>query len=80
MTEFALNNRIIYRTNGRLSLADGTLAGANLDMASLYPAQLLKRTAKIGRLGRGTRADFLHLDEGHNIKSVWRGGVKSALN
>jgi N-acetylglucosamine-6-phosphate deacetylase len=34
MTSFQLNGRTIYRKNGRLTLADGTLAGADLDMIS----------------------------------------------
>lgn len=34
MTEFHLNGRPILRANGRLQLADGTLAGADLDMAT----------------------------------------------
>jgi N-acetylglucosamine-6-phosphate deacetylase len=34
MTSFTLNGRIIHRRDGRLTLADGTLAGADLDMIS----------------------------------------------
>jgi N-acetylglucosamine-6-phosphate deacetylase len=34
MKSFTLNGRIIRRENGRLTLADGTLAGADLDMIS----------------------------------------------
>ncbi len=34
MTSFTLNGRIIYRKDGSLRLADGTLAGADLDMIS----------------------------------------------
>jgi N-acetylglucosamine-6-phosphate deacetylase len=34
MTSFTLNGRTIYRSEGRLTLADGTLAGADLDMIS----------------------------------------------
>ena len=34
MTVFTLNGRTIYRKDGRLTLADGTLAGADLDMIS----------------------------------------------
>jgi N-acetylglucosamine-6-phosphate deacetylase len=33
MTQFTLNARTIHRQNGRLTLDDGTLAGADLDMA-----------------------------------------------
>lgn len=32
ISEFRLNGRTIYRRDGRLTLADGTLAGADLDM------------------------------------------------
>ena len=34
MTSFFLNGREIFRDGGRLTLADGTLAGADIDMAS----------------------------------------------
>ena len=34
MRSFTLNGRTIYRKDGRLTLADGTLAGADLDMIS----------------------------------------------
>jgi N-acetylglucosamine-6-phosphate deacetylase len=34
MTSFTLNGRTIRRENGRLTLEDGTLAGADLDMIS----------------------------------------------
>ncbi|WP_137931296.1 N-acetylglucosamine-6-phosphate deacetylase [Mesorhizobium comanense] len=34
MTSFTLNGRMIYRKDGSLRLADGTLAGADLDMIS----------------------------------------------
>ena len=34
MTTFELNGRTIYRKDGRLTLEDGTLAGADLDMIS----------------------------------------------
>ncbi len=34
MTSFTLNGREILRQDGRLTLADGTLAGADIDMAS----------------------------------------------
>ena len=34
LTNFTLNGRTIYRKEGRLTLADGTLAGADLDMIS----------------------------------------------
>ena len=34
LDSFSLNGRTIYRRNGRLTLADGTLAGADIDMIS----------------------------------------------
>ena len=34
LQSFTLNGRTIYRRNGRLTLADGTLAGADIDMLS----------------------------------------------
>jgi N-acetylglucosamine-6-phosphate deacetylase len=34
MKSFTLNGRVIHRKDGRLTLADGTLAGADLDMIS----------------------------------------------
>lgn len=34
MQSFTLNGRTVYRRDGRLTLADGTLAGADLDMIS----------------------------------------------
>ena len=97
-TEFTLNGRVIKREGGRLTLPDGTLAGADLDMisavrfmteilginieetlrmASLYPAQVIKREAEIGQLIGGARADFILLDEALNIRSVWRAGSKA---
>jgi N-acetylglucosamine-6-phosphate deacetylase len=34
LTEFTLNGRVIHRRDGRLTLADGTLAGADLDFGA----------------------------------------------
>jgi N-acetylglucosamine-6-phosphate deacetylase len=36
LKEFTLDGRRILRRNGRLTLADGTLAGADLDMIDAY--------------------------------------------
>lgn len=92
MPSFTLNGRTIYRKDGSLRLADGTLAGADLDMisvvrfmhekvglpieealrmASLYPAQTMGVSARIGRLGVGTDASFVHLGEGLDVQRVW---------
>lgn len=101
MTAFTLNGRSIRREDGRLTLEDGTLAGADLDMisavrfmhetiglpveealrmASLYPARAMGLDAHHGRLGRGTRADFVQLDDGLGIKSVWIAGKEVHQN
>ena len=42
MTSFMLNGRTIYRKDGRLTLDDGTLAGADLDMISAV--RFMRRT------------------------------------
>ncbi|PCJ74281.1 MAG: N-acetylglucosamine-6-phosphate deacetylase [Rhodobacteraceae bacterium] len=97
ISEFTLDGRKILRRDGRLTLSNGTLAGADLDMisavrfmvneigleveealrmASLYPAQLLKRDHEIGCLLPTTRANFLHLDAHMQIENVWRDGVR----
>ncbi len=44
ITEFTLDGRTIYRRDGRLTLADGTLAGADLNM----PTALRFITSKVG--------------------------------
>ncbi|WP_457648063.1 N-acetylglucosamine-6-phosphate deacetylase [Profundibacter sp.] len=44
ITEFTLDGRTIYRRAGRLTLADGTLAGADLNM----PTALRFMTSKVG--------------------------------
>ena len=99
MKEFTLDGRRILRRDGRLTLSDGTLAGADLDMisavrfmvneinldidealrmASLYPAQLLKREGEIGSLVTGARADIAHLNEQLQILNVWRDNMRVA--
>ncbi|QKD00751.1 N-acetylglucosamine-6-phosphate deacetylase [Mesorhizobium loti] len=97
MTSFTLNGRTIYRRDGSLRLADGTLAGADLDMisavrfmhnvvgidlsealrmASLYPAQAIGQSHRLGRFANGTAADIVALSDGLDIESVWIGGGK----
>ncbi|TJW13891.1 MAG: N-acetylglucosamine-6-phosphate deacetylase [Mesorhizobium sp.] len=98
MTSFTLNGRTIFRKDGSLRLADGTLAGADLDMisavrfvhrvvglelsealrmASLYPAQAIGQSHRLGRFANGTAADIVALSEDLNVKSVWIGGDKA---
>lgn len=97
MTSFTLNGRTIYRRDGSLRLADGTLAGADLDMisavrfihrvvgvelsealrmASLYPAQAIGQSHRLGRFANGTAADIVALSDDLDIKGVWIGGDK----
>jgi N-acetylglucosamine-6-phosphate deacetylase len=97
MTRFTLNGRTIYRKDGSLRLADGTLAGADLDMisavrfmhgvigvelaealrmASLYPAQAVGQSHRLGRFANGTAADVVALSDDLAIRGVWIGGDK----
>lgn len=97
MTEFTLNGRIIRREGGRLTLADGTLAGADLDMisavrfmhreiglpleealrmASLYPAGAIEQDHRLGRIGEGRPASFVHLSDDLEVRSVWIEGER----
>ena len=99
ITEFTLNGRRIERRDGRLTLENGTLAGADLDfatalkvminkvgidvnlaveMATHRPARVIERQADLGGLIPGRLADFVHLDEGLNVTSVWRAGIQVA--
>jgi N-acetylglucosamine-6-phosphate deacetylase len=97
MTEFTLNGRAIRREGGRLTLADGTLAGADLDMisavrfmhrdiglpveealrmASLYPARAAGQEHRLGRIGEGRPASFVHLSDALEIENVWIDGER----
>jgi N-acetylglucosamine-6-phosphate deacetylase len=97
MTEFTLNGRTIRREGGRLSLADGTLAGADLDMisairfmhreiglpleealrmASLYPAEAVGQEHRLGRIGEGRPASFVHLSDALEVRNVWIEGKR----
>lgn len=98
MTSFTLNGRTIFRKEGSLRLADGTLAGADLDMisavrfmhrtiglelgealrmASLYPAEAVGQSNRLGRLARGARANIVALSGHLEIGSVWIDGVRA---
>jgi N-acetylglucosamine-6-phosphate deacetylase len=95
IASFTLNGRTILRRDGRLTLEDGTLAGADLDlpsavhfmhlamgvplptalsMASLYPARALRLEDSYGHLGRGARADIVHLGADFRVEGAWIGG------
>ena len=66
MTSFTLNGRTIRRENGRLTLEDGTLAGADLDMISAV--RFMHRTLGV-ELGEALRMAGLYPAE-----SVGQGG------
>lgn len=57
MTSFVLNGRVITRSGGRLVLADGTLAGADLDMISAI--RFVHRTIGV-ELGEALRMASLY--------------------
>jgi N-acetylglucosamine-6-phosphate deacetylase len=57
MTSFTLNGRTIRRENGRLTLEDGTLAGADLDMISAV--RFMHRTLGV-ELGEALRMASLY--------------------
>lgn len=97
---FELNGREARRENGRLTLADGTLAGSDLSMigalhylvrtlgfdleealrlCSTHAAEFLGLAATHGRLGPGSRADMVWIDEALELKGVWIGGTPVAL-
>lgn len=97
LQSFQLNGREIRRADGRLTLADGTLAGADLDMAralrvitreagaarehalamaTSIPAEVAGLANRCGAFAAGRSADFVHLSEGLELLSVWRGGVR----
>jgi N-acetylglucosamine-6-phosphate deacetylase len=95
LKSFTLNGREIRRENGRLTLADGTLAGADLDMisavrfihetvglelgealrmASLYPAEAVRQSHRMGRLAKGLAGNLVHLSETLAVRGVWIDG------
>jgi N-acetylglucosamine-6-phosphate deacetylase len=101
MTEFTLNGRTIRREGGRLTLDDGTLAGADLDMisavrfmhgeiglpveealrmASLYPAVAAGQEHRLGRIGQGRPASFVHLSDALDVQGVWIDGNQAYRN
>ena len=98
MSSFTLNGRTIFRKEGSLRLADGTLAGADLDMisavrfmhqriglpleealrmATVYPARAARVDDRVGRLGAGTDASFVHLSEQLDVRQVWIRGTEA---
>lgn len=64
---FTLNGRRITRRDGRLTLADGTLAGADLDIGRA----LRTKTHKVG-LAPGARATYTLLDPDLTVARGWR--------
>jgi N-acetylglucosamine-6-phosphate deacetylase len=52
----------------------GVELGEALRMASVYPAEFLRRS-DIGRIAAGARADLVHIDDDLNAKATWRAGT-----
>ncbi len=95
LAEFRLKDRRILRRDGRLTLEDGTLAGADCDMprglrvltgevgldevealrmATCAPAACIGLAGRRGCLIPGAPADLVHLDDGMELRRVWRAG------
>ncbi|RUY83525.1 amidohydrolase family protein, partial [Mesorhizobium sp. M7A.F.Ca.CA.001.10.2.1] len=47
-----------------------------LRMASLYPAQAIGQSHRLGRFANGTAADIVALSDDLDTKGVWIGGEK----
>jgi len=82
ITGFSLNGRRIERRDGRLTLADGTLAGADLDMAGAIrvlvrevgvPLQTALRMATSAPADVMARGDLGRLEAGHHANFVLLG-------
>ena len=69
MTSFTLNGRTIRRKDGRLTLADGTLAGADLDMISAV--RFMHRTIGLD-LGEALRMASLYPAEAMGVDARHR--------
>ena len=49
-----------------------------LRMASLYPAQFIRRDDEFGRIAPGFRADFVHFDDNFRVLGTWVAGTYRA--
>jgi N-acetylglucosamine-6-phosphate deacetylase len=95
LQSFTLNGRTVHRKDGKLTLADGTLAGADLDMisavrfahrvigldlaealrmASLYPAEAVGQSHRLGRFAKETAANIVALSDALDVNRVWIDG------
>lgn len=74
LASFTLNGRTIYRRDGRLTLADGTLAGADLDMISAV--RFMHHTIGV-ELGEALRMASLYpaqaIKQAHRLGSLAKG-------
>ena len=43
-------------------------------MASLYPAQFLKKSTSLGRIAEGFRADLVYFDDNYTVLDSWVAG------
>jgi N-acetylglucosamine-6-phosphate deacetylase len=81
MTSFTLNGRTIRRENGRLTLEDGTLAGADLDMISAV--RFMHRTIGL-ELGEALRMASLYpaqsVGQAHRLGRLAPGAAASIVH
>jgi N-acetylglucosamine-6-phosphate deacetylase len=47
-----------------------------LRMASLYPAEAVGQEHRLGRIGEGRPASFVHLSDGLEVRNVWIEGER----
>ncbi|WP_196259707.1 N-acetylglucosamine-6-phosphate deacetylase [Pelagibacterium limicola] len=88
--EIVRENGALRLADGTLAGADLTMIdavryvhrtiGVDLDealrMASLYPAQAIARSDRLGHLKPGAEASMIHLADGHDIAGVWVRGAR----
>lgn len=56
----------------------GTSLDETLRMASLYPAQAIGRSGRLGHLGQGAEASLVHLTSELEVREVWIQGTRAA--
>lgn len=81
ITSFELNGRTILRSGGRLTLADGTLAGADIDMISTvrFAANNLGISA-LTALSMATSAPARAIGRDQSIGTLWAGAKADLLH
>ncbi len=81
ITSFELNGRTILRHGGRLTLADGTLAGADIDMISTVRfAALSLGLSTLEALTMATSAPARAIGQDQSIGTLWVGAKADLLH